>query len=305
MPRTRIIVLMSDEIMKTVQAAPIRNLIYSCLSAYGEHRGGELPGPWFSMAFEAIDRLPSAVRLALFRMVKNGELKARKEGRVNFYRLASFGRAGIEAGRQMLFCKPDKEWDGTWTMVHFHFPTGDRERRDHIRGILNLEGFGCLGPGVYVHPRDRGPRVLEAMAQEAKERVEDVVVFRGRCVGGETNETLVRRLWDVDGLNESYAPVLRNLALLKSQSASGCSAQEAFFFRIGVVLHYLGVAWSDPELPESLLPADWLGFQAREMARDLYEMLWPRTLAHGDALLTDLGLSRLIPEHSITPVHRK
>ena len=291
--------------MKAVDAAPIRNLIYSCLSAYGEHRGGELPGPWFSSTFEGIGHAASAVRLALFRMVKNGELDARREGRVNFYRLTSFGRAGIESGRQMLFGSPEREWDGNWTMVHFHFPTGDRFRRDHMRNILTLEGFGCLGPAVYVHPRDRRLRVLKAMDAEEEGRVEGVVIFRGKCVGGETDEELVRRLWDVGALNQRYETVLRALAPLENHSDPGLTAQESFFYRIGVVLLYLGVAWTDPELPESLLPANWLGFKARRTASELYEALWPCTLSHGDSVLTKMGLSHLIPEETTASDHRK
>lgn len=286
---------MSDEIMKIVRRAPIRHLIYSCLSAYGEQRGGELPGPWFSAAFDGIGHAPSAVRLALFRMVRNGELEARKEGRVNFYRLASFGRAGIEAGLQMLFGDPETEWDGKWTVVHFHLPTRDRVRRDHIRNILTLEGFGCLGPGAYVHPHNRAPRVLKAMGAEASQEVDGVTIYRGKCVGGETDEALAHRLWDVAALNERYDTFLRNVVSLKKRVAR-CRKQDGFFLRIGVVLAYLDVAWADPELPPSLLPAGWLGFEARTTARDLYESFWPLTLAHGDEILADMGLSHLIPD---------
>ncbi len=278
---------MSDEIWKTVSEAPIRRLIYSCLSAYGDKRGGELPGPWFSSVFEGIDHAPSAVRLALFRMVKNSELEPRKQGRVNFYRLAPFGRAGIEAGLQMLFGNPERDWDGAWTIVHFHFSQGDRFNRDHMRDILTLEGFGCLGPGLYIHPRDRGARVLEAMGLS-----DGISVFRGPRVGGESDEELVGKLWDLDDLNLRYEAFLREARSLKKRLAM-LSDREVFFYRIGVVLRFLGTGWSDPEIPETLLPADWLGHEARETAQLLYETLMPQTLAHGDELmqqLTDSGV---------------
>ncbi len=290
--------------MITVERAPIRNLIYSCLSAYGDQRGGELPGPWFSRIFSGIDRDPSAVRLALFRMVQNRELEARREGRSNFYRLSSFGRAGIEAGRQMLFDEPEKEWDGSWTIVHFHFSSAERVSRDHIRDILTLEGFGCLGRGVYLHPRDRGPRILRAIGAGERGEVAGVVIFRGRCVGGETSEALAGRLWDTDGLNGQYDAFLRAVAPLKGRMATTQSPQEDFFTRIGVVLLYLNVAWRDPELPPSLLPERWLGFQARARAGELYEALSPGTLAHGDAVLTKLGLSHLIAKTAPRPTER-
>lgn len=281
---------MNDVIWKTVQEAPIRRLIYSCLSAFGGKRGGELPGPWFSSVFEGIDHAPSAVRLALFRMVKNSELEARRVGRVNFYRLAPFGRAGIEAGLQMLFGEPEEGWDGAWTVIHFHFKNEDRFNRDHMRGILTLEGFGCLGPGLYIHPRDRGARVLEAMGSG-----DGIVVFRGPCVGGLADEELVARLWDLTGLNARYGVFLREAKRLTKQVEEKVSDQKAFFYRIGVVLRFLGTGWSDPEIPESLLPPDWLGHEARVAARRLYEALVPQTLAHGDEVMQQLRDSGVIP----------
>jgi phenylacetic acid degradation operon negative regulatory protein len=281
---------MSDEIWKTVLEAPIRNLIYSCLSAYGEKRGGELPGPWFSRVFKGIGHAPSAVRLALYRMVKNSELESRKHGRVNSYRLAPFGRAGIEAGLQMLLGEPEKDWDGAWTIVHFHFTSEDRFSRDHMRGILTLEGFGCLGPGLYIHPRDRGTRILRAMESSA-----GISVFRGPIVGGRSDEELVEKLWDLENLNRRYEAFLREARSLGKQLAVGLSDRKAFFFRIGVVLHFLGVGWSDPEIPDSLLPPGWLGYEARESARRLYEALVPRTLAHGDDVMQRLNDSGVIP----------
>ena len=293
--RTRIIFLVSDEIWKTVCEAPIRNLVYSCLGAYGDRRAGELAGPWFTTAFEAIGHAPQAVRLALFRMVSNAGLQVRKSGRVNFYRLAPFGRAGIEAGNEMLFGERERDWDGRWTIIHFHFRTGDRLSRDHIRSILTLEGFGRLGPGLYLHPRDRGSRVLRAMEADADGHIDGVSVFRSRCVGGRTDAELVRRLWDLDGLNAGYGRFLCSVGPLRDRIAATCTNREAFFYRIGLVLSYLQVGWSDPEIPESLLPAGWLGYEAHRMARRLYEDLLPRTLAHGDRIGRRLKGSGVIP----------
>lgn len=281
---------MSDDIWETVQDAPIRSLIYSCLSAYGEKRGGELPGPWFSAIFEDIGHAPSAVRLALFRMVKNSELESRKQGRVNFYRLAPFGRAGIEAGLQMLFGEPEKNWDGDWTVVHFHFKSEDRFSRDHMRNILTIEGFGCLGPGLYIHPRDRGARVLEAMGSSV-----GISVFRGPSVGGRSDEELVEKLWDLRDLNLRYEAFLREAQSLQKRIAVGLSDGKAFFYRIGVVLSFLDVGWSDPEIPDGLLPPDWFGYKARDAAKGLYKELMPQTLTLGDGIMQGLKDTGVVP----------
>lgn len=278
---------MNVRILSTVREAQIPLLVYSTLSAYGNRRGGELPGPWFVSIFGSIGHRPPAVRQVLYRMVRNREMDVRKRGRVNFYKLSEYGSASIEAGRHMLFGEPEVEWDGYWSLVHFQFESGERVERDLVRNQLCLEGFACLGRGLYIHPRDRIERVRQAL--EAEGKGDKIVTFRSRRLGGEPDTAFARRLWDIEGLNRRYREFLKVARPLLRRPAAGYKPRDAFMARLAVVLWYLPIAWDDPELPASLLPPGWSGLKAREVAREIYERLWPGTLAYGDSIMTELG----------------
>ena len=105
----------------------------------------------------------------------------------------------------------------------------------------------------------------------------------GRRQGGGSDASFVRGVWNLGASARGYRRFLSGFCPLVDR-ASGVSARDAFTARFAVVLAYLAAAWPDPELPPSLLPADWPGPSARSLAADLYRALLPGALAHGDAI---------------------
>jgi phenylacetic acid degradation operon negative regulatory protein len=277
--------------MSTVRQAAPTLLIYSLLSAYGDRRGGELPGAWLVAALDGLGHAAPAVRQTLFRMVRSHELEARRVGRANLYRLAPFARASTEAGRQKIFAAPERKWDGRWTLVHYRFDTRKRALRHSLRDTLEVEGFAALAGGLYIHPRDRLERIRSAVAASAAS--EQVMFFRADCDAATMPAALVPRLWNLADIDRRYRRFVTRYAPLDARPARDFAAAQAFAARLALVLEYLPPAWDDPELPDELLPAGWSGQEARRLARRLYEKLLPGTLRHGDALCTQLALGPL------------
>lgn len=277
-----------DSIVSTLRDEPATEVIYSLLASYGGRRGGELPGTWFLEALGPLGHRPAAVRQALFRMTRGGELEARKEGRLAWYRLSPFGRAATATGTSKLFDPPAASWDGAWTLVCYQFDTGSRGERDAVREILELEGFALLARGTYVHPHERTRRVLELTHANGLGR--RVTVFRARRIGGEADAALAGRLWDLRRLGRDYRRFLRRFGPLARRPARRWPPAGCFALRLAVVCHYLRTAWDDPDLPRRLLPGDWAGHQARAVAAQLYRDLLPRTLRHGDDLAARVGV---------------
>jgi phenylacetic acid degradation operon negative regulatory protein len=204
-------------------------------------------------------------------------------GRSRLYRLSPDLAAAVAAGTEKLFGADEPDWDGEFTLVQYAFDGASRVDRDRFRDLLEVEGFAPLSRGLFVHPRDRSRRVLEAAGRSAARR--RVTVFRGRRAGKETDAEFVARLWDLGALARRYREFEATFA---SADVGGESPARAFGLRLAVAISFLDVAWDDPGLPPSLLPADWPGRTARETARALYETLLPGALAHGDALLARL-----------------
>jgi phenylacetic acid degradation operon negative regulatory protein len=284
--------------MSTVRQAAPTLLVYSLLAAYGERRGGELPGAWFVAVLAGLRHHPATVRQTLFRMVRNLELEARKQGRLKLYRLTPFARAATEAGRQKIFAAPARAWDGRWTLVHYRFDGAERALRHSLRDVLEVEGFAALAGGLYIHPRDRLERIRAAVA--AHGLADQVMFFRADADAALAPAALVARLWRLGDIDRRYRRFLARFTPLAGRPARDFTPAEAFVARLALALEYLPPAWDDPELPDELLPAGWSGHAARQLAKRLYEKLLPGTLRHGDTVWSQLGLGE-IPQSQEVP----
>jgi phenylacetic acid degradation operon negative regulatory protein len=265
-----------------VTDAPVSYSVYSAFSFYGSRRGDELPGTWLVAALGALGHETAAVRQTLYRMEAAAELESRVVGRGKFYRLSPAARAEAEAGLEKIMGDDADAWDGDWTLVQFRAGTEVRVERERLREVLRAEGFASVSAGLYLHPRDRSARLLEAArAHEVRDMVE---VFRGRRVDGDDDRAFVARHWNLGEIAARYdAFVERFEPLAKSRGA--LQQETAFVLRFAVVFDYLEAAWLDPEIAPALLPSKWAGTAARRLARDLYKRLLPGALAFGDSLL--------------------
>ena len=281
---------MIDALLSTVTDAPVSYLIYSSLSFYGDRRGGEVAGTWFVAALESLGVAPAAVRQTLFRMERDEELVTRKVGRMKFYRASPYARAEIGAGLQKIFSTPDPDWDGYWTLVLTQFPTDMRVQRERVRSILQVEGFASLGNGAYVHARDRADRLRKALDDLGV--LQFVTAFRVDQVHGVSDRDFAYAHWNLTELGDEYASFLRRFEPLAGRRASTFPLETQFGLRFAVVLSFLEIAWKDPELPASMLPARWAGTKARVLARRLYERLLPGALAYGDSLVSRAVVAR-------------
>jgi|GEM_PF-2428348 len=271
--------------------APVSNFVYSSLSFFGTVRGGELPGLWFVNALAEVGCDEAAVRRTLYRMEHSGELTSRREGREKFYAPTGYAQGEIVAGTEKIF-SPPPPWDGRWTVVHARFDGDQRVHRDRLQTLLEVEGFAALAPGLYLHPRPRGKRILAAVDSSVRNQI---FVMRGERQGRESDEQFIARHWGLPDLERRYRRAHAALVRIVRRSQSGTSDVEAFRLRFEVVLRFLGVAWDDPDLPPSLLPDGWPGTAARETAAELYEHFLPGARRFGDAVLERIGHGEAVP----------
>lgn len=257
--------------------APTSYFIYSSLSFFGARRGREISGTWFVRALEPFGRSPEVVRMELHRMVQDGELIRRKEGRRNFYRPTAVAQAELDAGTRKILASGAKPWSGRWTVVIAQFTTLQRAQRDRLTSLLQVEAFATLGNGVWIHPRPASAGLRRALVDMKVPRA--VRVFADATLTAGTVQTAA--LWKLDELQREYNKFVARYAAVDVDGAD----VDAFALRFAVVFDYLAIAWRDPDLPRRLLPRGWSGGRAKRLAADLYRKLLPRAIAHGDALV--------------------
>lgn len=212
-------------------------------------RGGVL---WTGNLIETCERVgisETLVRTAVSRLVAADRLTGERFGRRSYYRLATAARREFDEAARLLYAA-DTATRG-WQVLHAPALNPDDARRQRM---------GHMGGAVYIRP-DRGQDVPSgALCLRAVDPAEG---------------TRIGDFWDLSDLHSRYLDVLSRYRPVLQALNDGLDDEAALTARLLLVHSYRGVLLRDPRLPESALPADWKGSEARDMFRTLYQRLSP------------------------------
>ena len=179
------------------------------------------------------------MRTALSRMVAAGDVVA-AGGR---YRLAGrqIDRQGAQdEGRRA----PSGHWDGRWHTVVTVDDQRDLSERRRFRSMMANRRYGELRPDIWCRPANLGAAPSEP----------GWLVTTG-AIAGPDPESLVRRLWDLEGIASEAHRLLGEM----HDRRSGCDWTDelsipALFTTSAAVVRFLR---HEPLLPTALTPDDW------------------------------------------------
>ena len=203
----------------------------------------------------------NALRSALSRMTREGWLAARRNGGPPRYRLSSRGRELIEEGIRRIYGRHRASWDGRWLLVSYSLPEPRRGQRDRLRQGLSFLGLGSLGNGLFISPHDLRRPVHELIRRYGVEH--DVTIHYGSLEWPADPAQVVARAWDLEKLGARYAEFAVRIQRGLAQAGSLDDGQ-AFRGRFLLTHEFRRFPFSDPDLPDALLPRDWVGASARD-----------------------------------------
>jgi phenylacetic acid degradation operon negative regulatory protein len=200
-----------------------------------------------------------------------------RSGRRTLYSPTLLTERTLREGRGRVFSfgrdRPQR-WDGLWLVVVFSVPEEQREIRHLLRTRLRWLGFGPLDDGVWVSPHDRAAEVTAALSECG---VAQATVLRSLPVvpeGSRLRHPLAA--WDLDELRDSYDHFTGKFGPLLDRVRQGrVSVSEALVERTAIIDAWRTFASLDPDLPDSVLPANWPRKQAREIFAEAYDTLGP------------------------------
>lgn len=217
------------------------------------------------------DRL---VRTSVRRLVAEGLLINRQEGRRSFYSVHPNAQSSFWRAEQRIYRSQPPTWDGQWTTAIID-AEAEAEARQAIRRDLGWLGFGALTPTVLISPTLQPSEVIG----ELDPRYRPLVTLARSTVDGTggtiTNEQLVKRTLPLERLKadyESFTERYGGLAALVGV-ASDINPDTAFAVRSLMVSDYRRIVLADPGIPEELVPADWPERDAFDVAAQLYRAL--------------------------------
>ena len=197
-------------------------------------------------------------RQAIARGASAGWIEPERRGRAVMWSLTPVGRRIFEEGspRVHSMSDPFSSWDGSWLILLVTIPHSHRTARKKLYAGLNWAGFGNPTPGVWLSPHlDRKAEVATLIEQLGLGKHTISFVGKSSDVGIGARE-IVAQGWDLAALEEHYLTVLKTLT-----GAPPAGQDGTLFGYVRMVSEWQRFPFSDPQLPEALLP-DWIGRRA-------------------------------------------
>lgn len=218
------------------------------------------------------------VRTSLTRLVNDGLLTTRSQGRRSYYSVAPGALDLFRQADHRIYRGTADEWDGSWTIVVIDGTEATARRRAVLRQELAWAGLGVVGPNVMASPivdAEAAARVVSHVGGFA-----NVLVSRSSVVEGDGTlgaDELAHRVAALEEIAAHYARFIDRYAAYPSEPLEGVAPDLAFKLRMLLVAEFRRIALTDPQLPARLLPADWIGDRARRLAGGIYAAVAARS----------------------------
>ncbi len=250
-------------------------LVFTLFCDVVTQHGGEI---WLGSVIYALAPLGINERLtrtAVFRLVKEGWLKSRKQGRRSYYRLTQTGINYYQRAAKRIYANNKPEWDGIWTLLFVALVPD--EKRDALHRGLSWLGYGRMAAGVYALPFSNHPPLEELLMDLDLE--DSIVHMQATTENAESLQKLVMARWKLRNLRQRYKDFSSHYEPVRQaiQSKTTSTDHSLFLLRVLLIHEYRRVLLSDPELPAAMLPAHWEGHVAQALTRDIYRTLAART----------------------------
>lgn len=232
------------------------------------------------------------VRTAVYRLVKEEWLQSEALGRKTDYMLTPSGHRRFDEASRQIYAADIPGWDRRWRLILIVGEL-DARLREPLRRALFWHGFGETATGNFVHPTADLETVMESLVSEGLETVlahlMPMVAVNSRAAHCATDIEMVQKSWNLDGLASSYEGFLQKYEPIRdalvTHGQADLSEENAFLVRTLLIHDVRRLLLRDPQLPESLLPANWPGSRARYLCRDLYRKLLPLSERHLDTVV--------------------
>ena len=249
-----------------------RSLLFTLFGDFVRYYAGEIWVGSLIRLMQEFDISSQAVRVALSRMVADGWLQNRKVGKKSYYGLTTQGERRLAEGARRIYKLENPTWNGEWLLVTYTIPEKRKAHRETFRRELAWTGFGQLASSVWISPRDLRSQLLDLT--QRYDLGQHIDFFTASYHGPDENHGLVEKCWDLTAIQHSYGEFI---SVYRCKLAQQQRMPDAVCFReeIQLIHAYRKFLFSDPGLPDELLPKRWLGHAAAHLMREYYRLVSP------------------------------
>jgi len=191
-----------------------------------------------------------AARATLTRLSDRGLLTRVRHRREVFYALTARGSAVLADGHAVANQPPDRQWDGSWTVLGFTLPEDQRAVRHQLRSRLTWGGFGLLRNGMWIAPGQVDvDELLSGLPVGPAVRA-----FTARPLRPTDDSQLINDAFDLETIATRYRAFV---ARWENPDRTGLAGASALTRVLLLQSEWAQLARADPRLPVSHLPPDW------------------------------------------------
>jgi phenylacetic acid degradation operon negative regulatory protein len=244
-----------------VSTPSARSLLLTVLGEAVAPKGDQVWQETLVAALELLDIAPQTARQAVARASRDDWFTSERIGRRSLMTLTPTTLQRLREGRERTFSYgAPVPWNGRWLLATLTVPEEHRDLRHQFRTQLAWLGFGSLGNGVWISPHTRNSEAALRLLNNG-DRPSQALLFVTETPLNRDPGELARTAWDLDSLRGRHQGFYRTYAHMNPSSPS-----RTFAAWIAMINSWRHFPLFDPELPDSLLPADW----QRQRAADLF-----------------------------------
>ncbi|MFC1932808.1 PaaX family transcriptional regulator C-terminal domain-containing protein [Chloroflexota bacterium] len=274
-----------------------RSAMLTLYGDYARHREGEIGIGSLIKLLSNFGLSEQSIRSAVSRMCRANLFKVRHNGMRSYYSLTKAGFGLLDKGAQRIFERKRGNWDYVWSIVVYFIPEEKRKARDRLRQELSWMGYGPLSMATWISPHDLSKEVEELAEQlQIKEYVQ---VFQAKHQGFTDPKKIISRCWPLSRIHKRYASLIAEYHpkledyLRRLQDGKTIEPSWCFVERFKLVHEYRKLPFFDPDLPEELLPKNWLRSQAGALFYEYYDLLAEKANEYFESVLSDYKAPQL------------
>ena len=233
---------------------------------------------WLSSLFELAapfgfsERL---VRTSMFRLVSEGWVSNERVGRRSRYSLTLLAVRESEDAERRIYTADRAGWDGSWTFAVLNTASMPAPERERIERHLRWHGFVALGRGLLASPSVTVPGLRELLHLVKPAAALPIGRAELDDLDRLVDEGYFASAFHTDDTEHEYRDFLASYELWQRRDLDSVPPLDAYGLRTLLVHELRRIRLRAPDMPAALLPPDWVGDRAYEVAADLYRRLSP------------------------------
>lgn len=230
---------------------------------------------WMSQLFQLTepfgftDRL---VRTSMFRLAGEGWLTNERIGRQSRYTLTDLAVAESTSANHRIYQATPADWSGDWSLVLLDQSGLSGPEQATVTEHLTWHGFVTLGRGLLGSPTVTAAEVDDLCALLEPSSHVPVATARFEDLERLVDDGFFSTGFNTPDVSEVYGVFVERYAPILEQP-SPTDPLVAFAVRTMLVHDIRRIRLRHPDIPAQLLPPDWVGDRADEIASALYPVL--------------------------------